>query len=300
MESTAHPAASARTELSVHLWMDPAPVDLAGMGWTAPSTVPVVPGVWAVTSPACVGMEEHVTRWTVTAPVLQDGEETSVSSSARMVPTGWTVKSAVTVAMLMDVTTLLVTAAVWLDGPVSTVTVCVQRAAGVQTVPSPVTVRTERHALQTREPASVLQDTEAPPVRGSAPQVTLVTAAVRPAHSASTVTGRVTTSRDSVTACRASRGRCAMRCVPVVTLGRTVPGAAAALTMAPATPSTAPVSVTQDGLAVTAPSRVHLVSGDLTASTHVTVTTGPTAALMMENASAPQDGPASTAHSAVL
>lgn len=43
--------------------------------------------------------------------------------------------------------------------------------------------------------------------------------------------------------------------------------------------------------------RVRLVSGDPTASTHVTVTTEPTAVLMMENASAPEDGLASTAHS---
>ncbi len=44
------------------------------------------------------------------------------------------------------------------------------------------------------------------------------------------------------------------QCVPVVALGRTVPGAAAASTMAPVTQSMAPVSVIQDGLAGTAPS----------------------------------------------
>lgn len=178
-------------------------------------------------------------------------------------------------------------------------TVCVQRAAGAQTAPSPVTVRMERPALQMREPVSVLQDTEAPPVRGSALQVTLVTAAVRRVHSVSTVTDHVTTSQDNVTACQASRGRCAMRCVPVVTLGRTAPGAAAAPTMAPVTPLMAPVSVIQDGSAATAPSRVRLVSGDPIASTHVTVTMEPIAVLMMENASAPRDGLASTAHNAV-
>lgn len=52
---------------------------------------------------------------------------------------------------------------------VSTVTVCAQKGAGVQTVPSPVTVRMELPAPQTKEPASVLQDTEAPPVRGVSP-----------------------------------------------------------------------------------------------------------------------------------
>lgn len=53
------------------------------MEWTAPSTVPVVPGVWAVTSPVCVETEEHVTRWTVIVPVPQAGEERGVNSSAR-------------------------------------------------------------------------------------------------------------------------------------------------------------------------------------------------------------------------
>lgn len=288
-----------RTELSVHLWTDPAPVNQAGMEWTAPSTVPVVPGVWAVTSPACVETEEHVMHWMVAVPVPLAGEERGVNSSVRMVPMVWTVKSAVTAVMLMDVTTPLVTAAVWLDGRVSTVTVCVQRATGAQTAPSPVTVRMEHRALQMKEPVSVLQDTEAPHVRGSALQVTLVTAVVRPVHSVSTVTGRVTTSQDSVTVCPASRGRSATRCVPAVALGRAVPGAAAAPTTAPATQSMAPVSATQDGLAVTALSPVHLVSGDPTASTRVTATMEPTAVLMMENASAPQDGLASTAHRGV-
>ncbi|TMS08541.1 Multiple epidermal growth factor-like domains protein 10 [Larimichthys crocea] len=251
------------------------------------SCKPVVPGVWVVTSPVCVGMEEHVTRWTVSVPVLQAGEETGVNFTARMVLTVWTVKNAVTAVMLMDVTILLVTATAWLDG---------LRAVGAQTAPYPVTVRTERHALRMRGPVSVLQDTEAPPVRGSALQVTLVTAAVRPVHTVSTVTGHVTTSQDSVTVSRASRERFAMRCVPVVALGRTVPGAAAAPTMAPVTPSMAPASVIQDGLAATVPSRVLLVSGDPIVSTHVTVITEPTAVLMMENASALQDGLASTAH----
>lgn len=40
---------------------------------------------------------------------------------------------------------------------------------------------------------------------------------------------------------------------------------------------------------------VRLLCGDRTASIHVIVTTGPTAAPTMANASAPQDGPASTA-----
>lgn len=147
----------------------------------------------------------------VTVPVLQAGEERGVNSTARMVPMVLTVKNAVTAVMPMGVTTLQVTATVWLDGLVSIVTVCVQRAAGVQTAPSPVTVRTEPPALRMKEPVSVLQDTEVPPVRGSALQATLVTAAVRHVHSVSTVTDLVTTSLGSVTVCRASRGHCAMR-----------------------------------------------------------------------------------------
>lgn len=54
-----------------------------GMGWTAPLTVPVVAGVWAVTSPVCVGTEEHAMPWMVTVHVLQAGEERSVNSTAR-------------------------------------------------------------------------------------------------------------------------------------------------------------------------------------------------------------------------
>lgn len=49
---------------------------------------------------------------------------------------------------------------------VFTVTVCVQGAAGAQTAPFTVTARMELPALQMMAPASVLQDTEAPPVRG--------------------------------------------------------------------------------------------------------------------------------------
>lgn len=52
---------------------------------------------------------------------------------------------------------------------VSTVTVCVLRAAGAPTARCPVTVRTERPALLTRGPVSVLQGTEEPPVRGVSP-----------------------------------------------------------------------------------------------------------------------------------
>lgn len=278
--------------------MGPAPVRQAGMGWTAPSTVPVVPGVWAVTSPVSVLMGEGAVLWMVAVRVLQDGEERGVSFTARMERTAWTVGNAATAAMLMDVTTPLVTAAVWLDGLVSTVTVCVLRAAGAQTAPCPVPVGTERPVLRMKEPVSALQDTEEPPARGAALQVTLVTAAVRPVHSVSTATDHATTSQDSATVCRDSKDLCAMRCVPVVALGRTVCGAAAAPTTAPVTPSMAPASVILDGSAATAPSRVHQVIGDPTASTPVTVTTEPTAALMMENASAPPDGPAFTAHNA--
>lgn len=268
------------------------------MEWTAPSTAPVEPGAWAATSPACVGTE-RAALWMVAAPVLQAGEGRGVTSTVRMAPMVWTVKNAVTAVMLMDVTTPLVTVAVWLDGLVSTVTVCVQRAAGALTAPSPATVRTERPALRMKGPVSVLRDTEAPPVRGSARRVTSVTAAVRPVHSVSTATDHVTTSQDSATVCLASRERCATRFVQVDALGRTAPGPAAAQTTAPVTPSTAPVSVFPDGSGATARSRVLLVSGDPTASTHATVTTEPTAALMMESASVHQGGPAFTAHSAV-
>lgn len=117
----------------------------------------------------------------------------------------------------------------------------------------------------------------------SAPQVTLATAAVRRVHSVSTVTDRVTTSRDTVTVCRASRGHCATKVsikpqqlrpiwvskdwwekcvitpcfvqyVLLDALGRTVLGPAAAPTTAPVTRSMVPVSVIQDGLEATAPS----------------------------------------------
>ena len=53
------------------------------MGWTALSTVPVVPGVWVVTSPVCVGMEERVMHWMATVAVLQVGEEIGVNITAR-------------------------------------------------------------------------------------------------------------------------------------------------------------------------------------------------------------------------
>lgn len=259
----------------------------------------MAPGVWDVVPHAFVGTEERATHWMVTVPVLRAGEERDVNSTVRMVPMVWIVKNAVTAIMLMDVTTLLVTAAVWLDGRVSTATACVQRATGVQTAPSPVTVRMEHPALQMKEPVSVLQDTEAQPVRESARQVILVTTAVRPVHNVSIVMDHVTTSQDSVNVCQASREHCVMRCVPAVVLGRSVPRAAAAQTMEPVILLMAPVSVIQDGLAVTALNLVQLVTGDPTASTHVTATMEHTAALMMENASAAQDGLASTAHSAV-
>lgn len=48
-------------------------------------------------------------------------------------------------------------------------TVCVQGAAGARTAHFTVTARMERPALQTMAPVSVLQDTEAPPVRGVSP-----------------------------------------------------------------------------------------------------------------------------------
>lgn len=54
-----------------------------GLGWTAPSTVPVEPGVPAVTSAVHVLTEERVTCWTVTVPVLLAGEVTGVNFTAR-------------------------------------------------------------------------------------------------------------------------------------------------------------------------------------------------------------------------
>lgn len=60
MASTAHPVVTAKMQLGVPLWMAPAHVSQGGMGWTALSTAPVEPGVWAATIPACVAMEGHV------------------------------------------------------------------------------------------------------------------------------------------------------------------------------------------------------------------------------------------------
>lgn len=159
-----------------------------------------------------------------------------VTSAARMGPMAWTVKSAVTAAMLMDVITPRDTVAAWLGGLVFTVTVCVQRAAGAPTVRSPVTVRMGRPAPLMRAHVSAPLGTEAPPVRGSALQGTLATAAVRPVPNVFTATGRATMSQDSVTVCQALKGHFVMRCVPVVALGRTVLGAAVAQTMEPVTP----------------------------------------------------------------
>lgn len=170
------------------------------------------------------------------AHVQQAGGEKDVTSAARMGPMAWTVKSAVTAVMPMDVTTPQDTVAAWLGGLVFTVTVCVLKAAGAPTALSHVTVRMARPAPQMRAHVSVLLGTEAPPVRESALRDTLATAAVRPVHSVFTATGRATTSQDSVTVCPASKVHCAMRCVPVVTLGRTVLGAAVAQTMEPVTP----------------------------------------------------------------
>lgn len=126
----------------------------------------------------------------------------------------------------------------------------VQRAAGVPTALSPATAGTELPALQMKAPASAPQDTGAPPARevstarprrrlaSTSPHLlhrplcdlyvavvvmrlilplqfalraTSATAAARRVRSASTVTGRVTTSQDSVIASRASGGRCATR-----------------------------------------------------------------------------------------
>lgn len=233
------------------------------------------------------------------AHVHQAGGVKDVTSAVRMGHMAWTVKSAVTAAMLMDVTTLQDTAAAWLGGLVSTVTVCVLRAAGAPTAHSPVTVRMGHPAPLMRAHVSALQGTEAPPVRGSALLGTLVTAAVRPVHSVFTATGHATMCQDSVTAYPASKGHCVMRCAPVVTLGRTVLGAAVAPTMEPVTPLMGRASVTLVGSEVTVLSLVLQVSGAPTASIHVTVITGPTAVHTTESANAHQDGRGFTAHSAV-
>lgn len=142
--------------------------------------------------------------------------------AARMGPMAWTVRSAVTAVMLMDVITPQDTAAAWPGGLVFTVTVCVLRAAGAPTAQSPVTVRMGRPALLMRAHVNVPLGTEALPVRGSALQGTLATAAVRPVPSVFTATGRATMSQDSVTVFQASKGHCVMKCVPVVALERTV------------------------------------------------------------------------------
>lgn len=286
--------------LSVPLWMGPALVNQDGMEWTALSTAPVAAGVWAVTSRVCVLMVEPVTPLTATVHVPRAGEGSAVRSAARMVRMVWTVKSAVTAVMLMDVTTPQDTAAAWPDGPVFTVTVCVLRDTGARTALSPVTVRTGRPALRTRAPVSVLLDTEAPPVRGSALLGTSGTAVVRPVHSVFTVMGRVTMSLDNVTVCLVLKGHCAMRCAPVDALGRTVLGAVAVQTMALVTPSMGHASVTQAGSAATVHNLVLLVNGAPTAFTLVTVTMEPTAVPMTESVNAHQDGPAFTAHNVVL
>lgn len=52
----------------------------AGRVWTAPSSVPVVRGVWAVTVHACVETEPRVTLWMASVLVLLDGGESSVTS----------------------------------------------------------------------------------------------------------------------------------------------------------------------------------------------------------------------------
>lgn len=233
------------------------------------------------------------------AHVHQAGRERDVGPAARMGPMAWTVESAVTAAMLTAVITPQGTVAAWLGGLVFTVTVCVLRAAGAPTARCPVTVRMGRPVPLKKAHVSVLLGTEAPLVKESAPLGTSDTAAVRPVHSASTVTGPATTSQDSATVCQASKVHSVMRCVPVDTLGRTVLGDAVAQTMEPVTPSMARASVTPDGSEVTALSPVLRVSGAPTASIHATVITEPSAALMTENANVRQDGPAFTALSAV-
>lgn len=50
--------------------------------WTAPSSVPVVRGVWAVIRHAYVPMELHVTLWMAPVHVLLGGGESPATSPA--------------------------------------------------------------------------------------------------------------------------------------------------------------------------------------------------------------------------
>lgn len=195
----------------------------------------------------------------------------------------------------MAVTPLQAIAAASLDGQVCTVTVCALRDAGVLTARCPATVKMGLRVLRMMASVSVHPDSEAPLARESAPPVFMDIAVARPARSVCTAVGPATTSRACVTAYLASPVPCAMKCVPVADLGKTVQAFVLAPTMAPVTPSTDPASVTQAGLAVTAPSPVHLRTGVRTASTPATATTEPFAAPMMGNANALLAGRGSTA-----
>lgn len=187
------------------------------------------------------------------------------------------------------------TAAASLDGQVCTVTVCALRDAGVLTARCPAIVKMGLLVLLMTASVNVHPDSEAPLVRESAPRGFTDTAVARHAHSVCTAAGPATTSQACVTACLASREPCAMKCVPVADLGKTVQAFAPAPTMAPATPSTGPVSATQAGSAVTALSPVRLPTGVPTASTPATATMEPFAVPMMGNANALLDGRGSTA-----
>lgn len=177
-------------------------------------------------------------------------------------------------------------------------TVCVQRAAGDPTARCPATARTERPAPLTRALANAHLDIGAPPASAFVRQDISAIAVARRVRSVSIATAHVTTCPASVTACLDSKEHSAMKCVPVAGMARTVPWPAPAPITGRATPSTAPANATQDGLAVTALSPVHRVSGAPTASTRVTATMVRGAAPTTGSASVHQDGPGSTARSA--
>lgn len=174
-------------------------------------------------------------------------------------------------------------------------TVCVLRDAGVLTARCPATVKMGLRVLPMMASVNAHPDSEAPLARESAPRAFMDTAVARHAHSVCTAVDHATTSQACVTACLASLAPCAMKCVPVADLGRTVQVFVPAPTTAPVTPSTGPVSATQAGLAVTAPSPVHQPTGVRTASIHATATMEPFAAPMMGNANALLAGRGSTA-----
>lgn len=213
---------------------------------------------------------------------------------------GSTVLSAVTAATQMAATPPRAIAAASLDGQVSTVTACVLKAAGAPIVRCPVTVKMGHPALLTKASVSVLRDSGAPLARESVPLVSMGTAAARHARSVSIAAAPATTSQAYVIACLASLAHSVMKCVPVADLEKTVPEFVHAPTTEPVIPLTDRASVTRVGLAVTAPSHVHLPTGAQTVSTRATATMEPSAVPTTGNANVLLAGLGSTAPRDVL